>query len=131
MGLNISSGAVTATINISAATKLTALTATAQRDNTGTVAVGTVPVGKVWRIISASIGCSSNTAAVGYCHLRIAANTILSCSALGLATASCCGSAKLDGDYEHAIVATEGQAIDLDIVNSGTGNILYIEENKP
>ena len=131
MGMNISSGNVTATITLSAASKLTATAKYAQRDNTGTVTIGTVPANKVWRIISASVACNSNTAAIGYCHMRRAANTFLACSALGLAAAACSSHNAINGDYEHAIVATEGEEIDLDIVNSGSGNILYIEENEP
>lgn len=101
---------------------------------TGTNALGTVPTGKIWRIVGVQLSMPSATSGAHTLSLNVAGTVILLCQLNGLATYG-------NGDshitqtfsYENAINATAGQAVNF--VNNeasglATAGVWYIEESE-
>lgn len=120
----IVAGNLNTTVTVSP-TKYTALPANAtSTGGVATTTMGTVPAGKVWRVLNASLTVT------GAARAQIEFNAVkyLACNSIGALT----NNASMSWSYEAAPVLTAGQIARLNVTFAGndiTADITYVEES--
>lgn len=108
------------------------VSAATQTASAATATIGTVPAGKVWRIICISCTHTGGQGTLSTSVVRINSAAVLAAVCSGPAGAQHGNVAQFNGSYETALIATAGQVVDLVATGAnGTGyaSIFYVEES--
>lgn len=130
MGVNVTSGNVTANVVSQAATYLTATILSGRQTGTGTFTLGTVPANKRWRIVAVSIQCTAGSTAQ-VAHIDLNGVQILGIDSFGTATVTSCAANNLT--FNIAACPTIAATQTVQLVTSASVNtnytVVYYEES--
>lgn len=131
MGVSYGSGYTTATGTFfTTPSKHTVLPLIAERSTSGTTTSGTVPAGKVWRIIGISLVAAVDGAYPNLLQCLLNDVVCLQNRVTGVAANGNASYAAFVGTYSDAFVLTAGQTVKFTTTQAAyaTMNVQYIEE---